>query len=154
MAEIRPPLVAEIEELCGLDRHVFGPHCFPSATMRQFLDIAGPLLQVASEDGEVVAYGLILPAAAVGVGWLMALGVRPDRRRRGLGAAVTRTLIKEAARHNIGTLRLTVAPDNVAAISLYKGFEFREVLHVERYFGPGKDRIIMCREGVPAVRTG
>lgn len=147
MAEIRPPLPAELDKLFALDHHVFGAQCFGSATMRQFFDIAGPLLQVAVEGGALIAYGLVLPAADPGVGWLMALAVDPDQRGAGLGEAVLEILLDQTARHDIKVVRLTVAPENHAAISLYERFGFTEERREEQYFGPGKDRIIMSREG-------
>jgi ribosomal protein S18 acetylase RimI-like enzyme len=144
MPDIRQADVAELDSLCELDRVVFGEHSYPKATMRQFIEIAGPLLQVAWYPDEMVAFGLILPATAPGRAWLMALGVKPERRRQGLGAAVTRRLFEECTRNDIDDVRLTVAPDNEAAIGLYERFRFREISHIERYFGPGKDRLVMC----------
>jgi ribosomal protein S18 acetylase RimI-like enzyme len=136
--------LSEIDHLARLDRGVFGDFAFPATLWRQLLDIAGPLLLVASEGQELVAYGVIVQASHAGAGWLLVLGVRADRRRRGAGTAITRALVERAADQGIHTVRATVAPDNAAALRLYDALGFTRERAVEAYFGPGKDRIVIC----------
>ena len=43
------------------------------------------------------------------------------------------------------TLELSVAPDNAAAIKLYKQAGFSVIETIQDYLGPGEDRLIMSR---------
>jgi [ribosomal protein S18]-alanine N-acetyltransferase len=74
--------------------------------------------------------------------WILRLGVREDQRRKGIGsallAAVTNTLQKQAS-----IIRLSVSPENLVAIRLYKRQGFGQEKIVPAYFGRGEDRIIM-----------
>jgi ribosomal protein S18 acetylase RimI-like enzyme len=143
--DFRSPELSEIDELARLDRAVYGDFAFPATLWRQLADVAGPLLLVASERQELTAYGVVVQASHAGAGWLLVLGVRADRRGRGVGTAIARALVERAADQGIQTVRATVAPDNAIALRLYHGLGFTRERAVEAYFGPGKDRIVMCR---------
>jgi ribosomal protein S18 acetylase RimI-like enzyme len=141
---LRSPELSEIDELARLDRAVYGDFAFPATLWRQLADVAGPLLLVAFERQELIAYGVVVQASDAGAGWLLVLGVRADRRGRGIGTAITRALIDRAADRGIQTVRATVGPDNAAALRVYDVLGFTRERTVEAYFGPGKDRIVMC----------
>ena len=147
MAEIRRPTVREITELARLDREVFGEHSYAPISMRQFYDLAGPLLLVAVDGEALLGYGLALPSAVNGEGWFMALGVRAECRRTGVGKRLAERIIAEADQLGIVVLRLTVEPTNQAAIALYATLGFETENIVTEYFGHGENRQVMCRQG-------
>jgi ribosomal-protein-alanine N-acetyltransferase len=77
---------------------------------------------IASEDGVPVGF-----AFAFGLGEefeIIALGVVPERRRAGIGAALLDALCGEVRRRGARGLVLEVAADNTAARSLYAGLGF------------------------------
>lgn len=74
------------------------------------------------------------PVAAFCVCWIVVnevqvntLAVRPDLRRRGLGAAVVRHVLRDAARRGAARATLDVRVSNTPALALYRqlGFEVR-----------------------------
>ncbi|HVW79355.1 MAG TPA: GNAT family N-acetyltransferase, partial [Mycobacteriales bacterium] len=86
-------------------------------------------------DGERV---VAVARAAVDARWagLFAVTVAPDRRRSGLGAAVTLAALKEAARRGGRHVYLQVQASNTAAVELYRRLNLR-VHHDYRYWaGP------------------
>ncbi|MEU9065109.1 N-acetyltransferase [Streptomyces sp. NPDC048430] len=133
----------EIAALALLDKEVFSTHSYSVSTFRQFFDLAGSLLAIAINGESLAGYSLILPAAAGSEGWFMALGVREGLRRTGVGRSLASAAIEQAKQSGLHVLRLTVEPENLAAVSLYKslGFEAEEL--VREYFGPGEDRLVM-----------
>jgi [ribosomal protein S18]-alanine N-acetyltransferase len=75
-----------------------------------------------AEDADPVGF-----AFAFGVGEeceIAALGVTPERRRAGIGAALLDAVCREARRRGAGRLVLEVAADNTAARSLYAAHGF------------------------------
>ncbi|HDQ07898.1 MAG TPA: N-acetyltransferase [Methanoculleus sp.] len=76
-------------------------------------------------------------------GWILRLHVAEEYRRSGYGRMLLRASIRSLAVSGAGKVLLSVAPDNVAALDLYTSEGFVLVSRAERYFGPGKDRLIM-----------
>ncbi|HWC33701.1 MAG TPA: GNAT family N-acetyltransferase [Mycobacteriales bacterium] len=73
--------------------------------------------------------------AAVDARWagLYAVAVAPERRREGLGAAITLAALKEAARRGGRHVYLQVETTNAAAVALYRRLNLR-VHHDYRYW--------------------
>jgi ribosomal protein S18 acetylase RimI-like enzyme len=145
MFEVRRPAEHEIADLARMDYEIFGEHCYAQITMRQFYDLAGPLLNVAVDSSKLVGYSLVLPTFAGSEGWFMALGVRESHRRSGVGRMLSSRALKEADGLGIASLRLTVEPNNHAAIALYTNLGFKTENSVADYFGEGEDRQVMSR---------
>jgi ribosomal protein S18 acetylase RimI-like enzyme len=84
---------------------------------------AGDLVMVGAydEDGHVVGGGSASPRA--GVAELMGIGVIPRGRGRGLGTAVTETLIRATMQAGVTTCFLSAASDGAASIYRRVGFE-------------------------------
>ncbi|MBC6464590.1 ribosomal protein S18-alanine N-acetyltransferase [Actinomadura alba] len=97
---------------------------------------------------EIVGYAGL--AAAGGQGDVQTIGVRSDRRGRGIGAALLTALLDEAARRDCEVVFLEVRADNEAARKLYERFGFTEISVRKRYYQPsGVDAIVMCRQSTP-----
>jgi ribosomal protein S18 acetylase RimI-like enzyme len=145
MIEVRRPAEQEIADLAQMDHEIFGAHCYSQITMRQFYDLAGPLLNVAIDSSTLVGYSLVLPTFANSDGWFMALGVRESHRRVGVGRMLSQRALEESDRKGISSLRLTVEPSNRAAIALYAALGFEAEGVAPDYFGKNEDRQIMRR---------
>jgi len=75
--------------------------------------------------------------------WILRLGVRDDQRRKGIGAALLKSVTGALQARHARTIRLSVSPKNQPAIRLYEGQGFGKEKIIPSYFGPGEDRIIM-----------
>jgi [ribosomal protein S18]-alanine N-acetyltransferase len=72
---------------------------------------------------------------------ILSLGVLPDFRRGGVGRALLRAVIGEAARHGLPSIVLEVASDNAAARGLYADAGFVTVGRRPRYYRRGGETI-------------
>lgn len=103
---------------------------------------------VVREDGEPIAYaGMWL---VVGEAHVTNIAVRPDRRGRGYGELVTRSLIQLAADTGMQCMSLEVRRSNAVAQALYKKLGFVEVGCRRRYYADNnEDAILMLKEDMP-----
>ncbi len=85
----------------------------------------GLLIEVAAYDdtGRVVGGGSAAPRGETAE--LMGIGVPPFARRRGLGSAITRALVRAARDRGVTTLLLSAGSDSAA--SIYRRVGFRDV---------------------------
>jgi ribosomal-protein-alanine N-acetyltransferase len=65
---------------------------------------------------------------------VLSLGVIPERRRRGAGAALIAALAEEARRRGAQSLVLEVAEDNIAAAALYAACGFVAIARRPHYY--------------------
>ncbi|MEN3357680.1 MAG: [ribosomal protein S18]-alanine N-acetyltransferase [Mycobacteriales bacterium] len=153
--EIRVPAASEVDELAALDYGIFGEPGYSVISLRQFFDLAGPLLKVAVHGG-LIGYSLVLPSYDGVSGWFLACGVRADWRGRGVGRALTVAALDGADATAVRTLRLTVLPDNHAAVGLYRSLGFTDDGMAADYYGAGADRLVMLRHrpARPGARQG
>lgn len=100
---------------------------------------------VAEETGgDIVGYAGL--AAAGGQADVQTIGVRADRRRAGVGAALLTELLDEAARRHSEAVFLEVRADNDGARRMYERFGFDRIGIRKAYYQPsGADAIVMCR---------
>ena len=75
--------------------------------------------------------------------WILRLGVREDRRRKGIGAALLKAVLDALHGRHACIVRLTVSLKNQPAIRLYERQGFSQERIVPAYFGRGEDRSIM-----------
>jgi ribosomal-protein-alanine N-acetyltransferase len=71
------------------------------------------------------------------------IGVLPEYRRRGVGAALLAACESRALQ---GVIRLNVRQTNRAAIRLYRGFGYEEVGIWPNYYQDGEDALIMEKQ--------
>lgn len=105
-------------------------------TMRAIL-AATPAVQVellsdgtdAQAAGETLAVGraALVEAGSQSVAVLNMIRVHPEHRRRGLGRAVSETLLTVAAAQGVTRALLEVESDNTAAFALYKALGFKRL---------------------------
>jgi acetyltransferase len=91
------------------------------ATLQRFFDIpgaTGEMLWALDERGEISG---ILHRVVTGPGEAeVALIVRTDRQRRGIGRALVRTALARAAKQNLRTLRALILRENLPMLRLAK----------------------------------
>jgi ribosomal protein S18 acetylase RimI-like enzyme len=84
---------------------------------------------IARFDGEPVGHIVLALRHSMEFGGLAGvvddLFVRPESRRRGIGSALTRALLQSCRTRHVAAVHVEVAPDNVAACTLYESFGLR-----------------------------
>lgn len=78
--------------------------------------------------------------------WILSLAVRPKARGTGLGERLMLRCLEALVQNGVKDIRLSVAPDNTRAISLYENLGFTYHKTAENFFGPGEGRLIMKKE--------
>ena len=78
-----------------------------------------------------------------GDGLLMAIIVRPELRRRGIGSQLLVAVGDCAAYLGFDHLRLRVRKSNAPALALYKGMSFTQRSVSRKYYANGEDAIVM-----------
>lgn len=117
---IRPAEVADLNAVSLVDRESFGQDCYSAMALRQFLDIGQGLFRVAESNHEILGYAIGAVTANGVVGWILALAVSESARRTGIGAALVKQIVELLDQGGVSEILLTVAPDNLGAISLYR----------------------------------
>jgi [ribosomal protein S18]-alanine N-acetyltransferase len=117
--------------------------------IRQMGEVCNETFLVAVTDGgEPVGYTV---GAAVqhdiSEAWILRMGVRDDQRRKGIGAALLKSVTGALQARHACTIRLSVSPENLPAIRLYEEQGFVREKIIPAYFGKGEDRIIMKKTG-------
>lgn len=87
--------------------------------------------------------GMILARTMMDESEILTLAVVPDTRRMGLGHALLRAAMRQAAAKDARTMYLEVAEDNAAARALYLKCGFTEVGRRKRYYANGDDALVM-----------
>jgi ribosomal protein S18 acetylase RimI-like enzyme len=134
--EIRPASSLDSEQLASLFTAGFSGYYVPIAAdaaaieaMTSNWDFDLDASRVAFDDGEPVGF------AFLGVrgprGWIGGTGVVPAARRRGIGDAVMRAVLDEAARLGLEEVSLEVLVQNEPALRLYERLGFEHVRELE-----------------------
>jgi len=113
--------IAELEDL------VFEGTGFNRSTLMQLFGPSGVTWLVA-EDGEGI-WGYSLSVRATDdpeVGWILALGVHPERRGLHIGLRLLDESIVELQNKGISTIKLTVKPLNKPAYEMYIRAGFKD----------------------------
>jgi ribosomal-protein-alanine N-acetyltransferase len=140
----RPPDFTQIcrlelrEKECGYAAAVF---------VRQMEELTPSTFLVARSGGNVIGFAV---GAVTGTSprdaWVLRLRVLPDFQRKGIGSTLIIGLLTVMASMGVEQVFLSVSPDNTPALALYEKLGFATTGTRERYFGPGEDRFILCRE--------
>lgn len=95
------------------------------------LSLPGVWLTLAELDGRVA--GFALARVVAGDGELLLLAVRPQARRKGVGAVLLRSVIADARARSAGRMHLEVRAGN-PAVDLYLGHGFQKVGERRAYY--------------------
>ena len=126
--------------------------CFTSPWSAQSLELltndgigVGYVLESPAGEGQpatVAAYGGML--ITVDEGQITNIAVHPDHRRKGYGAAITRSLLRHAKDARLESVSLEVRASNTAAINLYKQAGFYEAGRRKGFYTkPTEDALVM-----------
>ncbi len=97
-------------------------------------------LYVLVEGEELVGAASLVRDWNAANAYLFDLVVEPAARRRGRGRFLMEKVIAALAAEGVEELELTVAPENEAAVSLYKQLGFKATGTLREEYGKGQDR--------------
>ncbi|HEX4788818.1 MAG TPA: N-acetyltransferase [Actinospica sp.] len=142
-AYIRQARLADLTALHDVDEAVFGELAYPLFVLRQFVDVHQRHFLVVDADPPLLGYVLAAYAARAEQAWLLGLGVHPDARTYGYGRALMHRCLDRLRSDGATSVRLTVKPDNAAAIHLYESTGFKKTGYIPHYYGDGEGRYEM-----------
>lgn len=108
----------------------------------------GPDIWLIADDGDPVGFAFAEPERMADRVWnMLALGIAPDRQRRGIGAALTRALIArlEADGARLLIVETSSLPDQAAARAFYPALGFEREGTVRDFYADGEDKIVFRR---------
>jgi ribosomal protein S18 acetylase RimI-like enzyme len=119
--------------------------CFPKDNW-PLLDLVGVLtlpnvVRLKAAIGEeMVGFVAVDVKSSEQMSWVATIGVLPEYRRRGIGAALL-----EECEKRVGTprMRLCVRISNHPAIRLYENYGYEKVNFWKRYYHDGEDAVVM-----------
>lgn len=138
---IRSAIASDVPAVASLERSNFGDQAYPAVFLRQAVDLWPDLICVADDNEALLGYALGAPSASPDEGWILAVAVRPDARGRGVGRALTQSLVDRLGKAGARRVFLTVHPGNRVALGLYRGLGFSIEREDPEYFGPKEPRL-------------
>ena len=142
LTRVRRPDPALLEELAAHDREAFGPTGLRTYDLAVTAE-AGAVF-VARQDGRLVGGCQLLRVLDEPTFfYLVGFYVLPAYRKKGLGRELLALLSEESRRLGAEGLLLTVSPDNLAGLKLYRSAGFAEEALVMDFYGRGEDRFIL-----------
>jgi ribosomal-protein-alanine N-acetyltransferase len=142
--EIRPARPEDLNNLTQLDAAAFGDLAYPPFVLRQLFDVYIDCWLVANHPSGLLGYAL--PAVSPmrnDEGWLLALAVHDDARGHGVGRRLVQASLDILRSLGVTATWLTVEPDNIPAIALYRSMGFTAKELRQDYLGPGEHRLVM-----------
>ncbi len=145
-ASIRPMTIRDLEACWELDQRCFADgETYDRNTLRYLL--TNPLViarKVELPDGQMIGFviGSLEPG---GVGHVIALGVDPGWRQRGLGRMLMDSIEAAFCEQGATIARLEVRTDNHAAQALYQKLGYTVTQCLPRYYTNGADALLMTK---------
>jgi ribosomal-protein-alanine N-acetyltransferase len=131
---LRPATEADLDALATLEQDLFGDDAWSRGSVAA--EVSAGRVLVADDDGLA---GYVVTLAAGDALDLMRIGVRRDRRRRGLAHALL------AAAATGDRVLLEVSERNTGAIAFYAAEGFTEIARRGRYYRDGSAAVVMER---------
>jgi ribosomal-protein-alanine N-acetyltransferase len=135
--------VVEIEEQCGLSRWGWAAYYAElQGGNRELMLVAKPVHSAIIESSPLAGY--IVARETAGELHINNVAVRPQHRRRGIGAALLGRILEEARRRKAKAAFLEVRSTNEAAQALYEKHGFTSIARRADYYSdPREDAVVM-----------
>ena len=134
---------SDYHSLCELDAPLFSGMGCP-ILFRHIQEIFGSLFFVAECNGKIIGYilgGIHLEDKTRGK--LIRIGVGNGYQRKDCGTKLTESLFGKMRELGVKSVHLTVAEDNIPALSFYKKIGFIQTDARENYFYPDIPRLML-----------
>ncbi|HEV8430033.1 MAG TPA: ribosomal protein S18-alanine N-acetyltransferase [Pyrinomonadaceae bacterium] len=138
--------VVEIEERAGLSRWGWAAYYAElQGANRDLMLVARPLMSPTTESVPIAGY--IVARETAGELHINNFAVRPEFRRRGIGATLLNRVLDEARRRQANAAFLEVRSTNHVAQALYEKCGFRAIARRANYYiEPVEDAVVMSME--------
>ncbi len=136
--------VLALEEVC------FPGEAFDKALFERFAAKCPELFLVARRGGRLIGYSLAEIDGEEAE--LVSIAVAPGERRRGVGEALLRAMLRRLRRAGLASCRLSVRTTNTGAIRLYEKLGFQPVRRIRNYYPDGGEALRMKKHLAPPVR--
>ncbi|MGF1911377.1 GNAT family N-acetyltransferase [Vibrio kasasachensis] len=130
----------EFAMMAQLEQYCFGSHALPDFFFRQAYDCWPKGCFAGFKDHKMQAFLILAQSETPDIGWILSVAVSPEVQGQGIGRNLLSYLLKQ---QTYGRVRLTVDPDNQAALGLYQSLGFIKIAEDADYFGPGQARWMM-----------
>jgi ribosomal-protein-alanine N-acetyltransferase len=137
---IAPASLRDLRPVLHLERVCFGVDAWPLLDVMSALVWPGGVRLKASAGGRLIGLAIAEPAWGDGVSMIASIGVDPQFRRQGVGAAL---LSRCEALLPGNSIRLTVRVDNQPAIRMYERFGYAFFSRVLNYYRDGQAGLVM-----------
>jgi ribosomal protein S18 acetylase RimI-like enzyme len=131
---IRPARLYDLEALVDIENRSFDVDRFSRRSFRYLLTRANAETLVYEEQGQVLAYVMLLFNTGTSLSRLYSLAVDPALRGRGIGNTLIAAAEESAVAHDCIYLRLEVRRDNASAIRLYETRGYKQIGHLPDYY--------------------
>lgn len=147
---IRDAVPGDLDAIMAIERASFPTDAWSEEAMASELAGAYGHYLVVEDGGDVIGYGGLRALPGARDGDIQTIALAASARGRGLGRALLRALLSEAARRRVREVFLEVRAENPAAEGLYASEGFAEIGRRPGYYQPdGVDAVVM-RIDVPA----
>jgi len=140
------------DDLAALHRHAFAD-AWDETAMRALL--AHPGARALLAEREQQAIGFTFGRVAADEAEVLTLAVSPGHRRRGVGRALVRSLLKAMRGEGVVRVFLEVGALNAAAPAIYRGLGFVAVGRRPDYYhragAMSEDAVVMARSLAPPI---
>jgi len=133
----------DINELRKLEKICFPDDCWPLIDLLGVLTFNGIVRFKAVIDSKMIGFAAGDTRTEHELGWISTIGVHPDYRKQGIGAALMNACEQAL---NVSRVRLNVRISNKSAIHLYQGMGYREVTVWQGYYQNGEDALVLEKE--------
>lgn len=144
--ELRRATLHDLDAILALERSTFADDAWSAESMRAELSSPHDYYLVADRPetpGEVDGYAGLLAPQGAGQGDIQTIAVAEPARRHGLGRALLRALLQEAAIRSVADVFLEVRSDNPGARALYASEGFEAIGERPDYYPGGVAAIVM-----------
>lgn len=139
--KIREATPKDLQEVLELEYRCF-PDPYPLSLLNRLRSMYPDTFLVVEHGGRIVGY--VIAALRWGnVGHILAIGVDPPLRRRGMGSALIKETLTRFRRKGAGMVRLEVRKSNLVAQQFYRKLGFIDRFDIPYYYEDGESAITM-----------
>lgn len=111
-----------------------------------FLHFEGTCFVAEDEAGELVGFIVgFLSQTSPDEAYIHFIGVAPERRSEGIGAALYERFFEEVRAHGRTVVRCAASPASAEALAFHEALGFEVERVVPDYEGPGEDRMLLVK---------
>lgn len=124
--QLRQAVNSDLDAIVRLEELSFTEDRISRRSFRRFLEMPRDRLIVATLNGELVGYCLVLMNAATRLARIYSIAVSRDAHGQGIGGKLVKEAEQDAVEAGRIVMRLEVREDNIPAINLYRRLGYRQ----------------------------